>query len=99
MAPAQLSDLEIVFSNIVGSLLALGGVVLFLMFLTSGFKYLTSSGDPKALEGAKKTLTTAIGGLIMLAGSYIILKIIANFTGANIVDGTSILNFAIFRKP
>lgn len=90
-APAQLSQLEDVFGNVVTSLLALGGIVLFIMLLSGGFKYLTSGGDPKAVEGAQKTLTFAIGGLVMLAGSYIILKIISTFTGADVT------NFLIFK--
>lgn len=91
-APAELSQLEDVFGSVVTSLLALGGIVLFLMLLSGGFKYLTSGGDPKAVEGAQKTLTYAIGGLVLLAGSYIILKIIENFTGATVT------NFVIFKK-
>jgi hypothetical protein len=90
-APAQLSGLETVFENVVTSLLALGGIILFLMLLSGGFKYLTSGGDPKATEGAQKTLTYTIGGLVMLAGSYIILRIIADFTGADVT------NFVIFK--
>lgn len=89
--PAQLSDLELVFGNVVTSLLALGGIVLFLMLLSGGFKYLTSGGDPKAAEGAQKTLTYAIGGLVLLAGSYMILNIIKTFTGADVT------NFVITR--
>lgn len=91
MPPAKLQDLETVFGSVVTSLLALGGIVLFLMLLSGGFKYLTSGGDPKATEGAQKTLTYAIGGLVMLAGSYIILRIISDFTGADVT------NFKIFK--
>lgn len=84
--PATLQDLEKVFSSLVASLLALGGIVLFLMLLNGGFKYLTSGGDPKATEGAQKTLTYAIGGLALLAGSYMILYIIKTFTGADVTN-------------
>ncbi len=91
-APAKLQDLETVFGSVATSLLALGGIVLFLMLLSGGFKYLTSGGDPKATEGAQKTLTYAIGGLVMLAGSFLILKIISTFTGA-----TGIEDFLIFK--
>jgi len=91
MPPAKLSDLETVFGSVVTSLLALGGIVLFLMLLSGGFKYLTSGGDPKSVEGAQKTLTYAIGGLLLLAGSFLILRIIANFTG------TDITNFVILK--
>lgn len=93
MPPAKLQDLETVFGNVVTSLLALGGIVLFLMLLSGGFKYLTSGGDPKATEGAQKTLTYAIGGLVMLAGSFIILKIIGAITGTDAI----ITNFKIFK--
>lgn len=89
--PATLQDLETVFGNVVTSLLALGGVILFLMLLSGGFKYLTSGGDPKATETAQKTLTYAIGGLVLLAGSYMILNIISTFTGADVT------NFVIFK--
>lgn len=90
--PAQLSQLETVFESVITTLLALGGIVLFLMLLSGGFKYLTSGGEPKAVEGAQKTLTYAIGGLVLLAGSFILLKIIEQFTGA-----TDIINFTIFK--
>lgn len=89
--PAKLQDLEKVFENVVTSLLALGGIVLFLMLLSGGFKYLTSAGDPKAVEGAQKTLTYAIGGFILLAFSYLILVIIGTLTGADVT------NFTIFK--
>ncbi|WKZ25367.1 MAG: hypothetical protein QY322_03165 [bacterium] len=88
MEPPQLSALTGVFENVVAALLALGGIVLFLMLLSGGFKYLTSGGDPKAVEGARNTLTYAIGGLILLAGSFLILKIIETFTGANVTNFT-----------
>lgn len=91
MEPAKISDLETIFGNVVTSLLALGGIVLFLMLLSGGFKYLTSGGDPKATETAQKTLTYAIGGMVLLAGSYLILRIISDFTGADVT------NFVITR--
>lgn len=85
MAPT-LDQLEGVFTSLISALLALGGVVLFIMLLTGGFKFLTSGGDPKAVEGAKKTMTTAIAGIVLLAASYLILKILSDITG--VVDIT-----------
>ena len=91
--PATIKDLEDVFTNIVKVLMAAGAFGLFIMLLTSGFKYLTSSGDPKAVEGAKKTLTYAIGGFVALAFSYLILRLIGMFTGTD----TIITNFTIVK--
>lgn len=91
--PATIGDLEGVFTNVVKVLLALGAFGLFIMLLTSGFKYLTSSGDPKAVEGAKKTLTYAVGGFVALAFSYMILRLIGIFTGTDSI----ITNFTIVK--
>lgn len=79
--PATLKDLEVVFQNVVGVVLGFGGIALFIMLLIGGFKYLTSGGDPKAVESAQKTLTTAILGLVLLIVSVLILNIIGNLTG------------------
>lgn len=82
---------EVVFNNIVTIALSFAGVAVFIMFLVGGFKYLTSGGDPKAVEEAQKTLTFAIGGLILIALSFLILVFIKNFTGVDLT------NFTIFR--
>lgn len=93
MDVAKLSDLEKIFENVVSVLLALGGFALLIMLLIGGFKYLTSGGDPKAVEGAKNTLTYAIGGVVLLAASYLILKLIENFTGVPVTK------FRIYYQP
>ncbi|MEK7112403.1 MAG: hypothetical protein AAB875_03675 [Patescibacteria group bacterium] len=81
---AKLSALEGVFGRVVGAVLALGGIVLFIMLISGGFKYITSGGDPKGVEEAKKTLTYAIGGMVLLALSFLLLRFIEQFTGAEV---------------
>lgn len=84
--PAQLSDLQTVFGNVVGVALGFAGIVLFIMLLVGGFRYITAGGDPKGVEGAKKTLTSAIAGMVLVALAFLILQFIANFTGAPITE-------------
>ena len=84
--PAKLSDLEKVFENVVGVALGLAGIVLFVMLLIGGFRYITAGGDPKGIEGAKKTLTFAIAGMVLVALSFLLLNFIAGFTGADITN-------------
>lgn len=43
-----------------------------------GFRYITSSGDPKTAEAAKKTITNAIIGLIIIILSFIIVNVVVN---------------------
>ena len=82
--PATLQDLEGVFSNVIKIILGIAGITFFILLLSSGFKFITSGGDPKALEGAKKTLTYAIGGLILIIVSYLILLLIKEITGVDV---------------
>ncbi len=78
---AQISCLEPIFTNIVVAIAGFAAIVFLIMLLVGGFKYLTSAGNPKTVEAAKGTLTAAFLGLILIVGAYIILRLIASFTG------------------
>jgi len=84
MDPPTLQNLEDVFKSVVNVILGIAGITFFILLLSSGFKFITSGGDPKALEGAKKTLTYAIGGLIVIILSYLILLLIKELTGVDV---------------
>ena len=86
MEPAKISDLQTVFERVVGAALGFAGTVLFILLLSGGFKYITSGGDPKAVESAQKTLTYAIGGLILILLSYLILVLIKTITGVDVTQ-------------
>lgn len=80
----SLPDLEIMFKNLLPVFLGLGGIIFFIMLIVGGFKYMTGGGDPKALEGAKKTITTALAGLILLFSAYLIILLVEKITGVPI---------------
>ncbi len=84
--PATLKDLEVVFGNLVNVVLGFAGVVLLIMLVLGGFKYITSGGDPKKAESARNTLTYAVGGMVFVALAYLILKFIEVFTGAPVTE-------------
>lgn len=81
---ATIRGFEGVFSGIVSVALGFAGIALFIMLLVGGFRYLTSSGNPQQAEAARKTITTAILGVIVVSLAYLILRIIADVTGADI---------------
>jgi len=91
MAPANISDLQGIFGKVVGAALALSGIVLFIMLIMGGVKFITSGGDAKAAEIAQKTITSAVGGLILILLSYLILVLFHNVTGVNVT------NFAVYQ--
>lgn len=82
--PVPLNAINAKFDNIVSVALGFAGIGLFIMLLIGGFKFITSGGDPKAAGAAKQTLTYAIVGMVLIACSFLIIRIIATFTGANI---------------
>lgn len=84
--PATFAQLGDIFANLVSAVLGFAGITLFVLLIVGGFKFITSGGDPKAVEGAKKTITYAIGGLIALLLSYLILVLIKTITGVNVTD-------------
>ena len=84
--PAQIKDLEAVFSNLVNTLLGFGAIILFVMLIVGGFRYLTAGGDPKAVEAARGTLSSAITGIVIVVLAFLILQFIQNFTGANVTE-------------
>ncbi|MDQ3098332.1 MAG: hypothetical protein M3Q44_01145 [bacterium] len=83
-ATASCFSLETLFSNVVMIVGTLFGFGFFAMMIYGGIRYLLSGGDPKALQGAKGTITWAIIGLALLALSYTILLIIKAFTGVDV---------------
>ena len=81
---ATINNLGCLFERIVSYALGFAGIVLFVLLIIGGFRFITSGGDPKAVEGAQKTLTSAIAGLVLILVSYIILFLISNITGVDV---------------
>ena len=86
--PATFTDFEGMFQGVISSLLALAGIVLFVMLIIGGFKYILSGGNPDAVASARRTMTYAIIGLVLMASAYLILFLIETITGAPVTDFT-----------
>ncbi|MFH1863801.1 MAG: hypothetical protein ABIJ85_02755 [bacterium] len=84
--PPQISDLEVVFKNVVNVALGFAGIAFFVLLLVGGFKYMSAGSDPKAIEAARKTLTSAIAGLLIVILSYLVLVFIGTFTGVDLTQ-------------
>ena len=79
-----IGDLETVFGNVIKVSLAFAAIVLFVMIVAGALKHITSGADPKAAQGARNTITYAIGGLVALLLSYMILLLIKTITGVDV---------------
>lgn len=77
--------LEGITYNVLQVALGLAGVGLFLMLLVGGLRYITSGGDEKSIDSAKKTLTAALTGFLLVILAYFILKILNDVLGVNLL--------------
>ena len=58
------------------------------MIVYSGIKLITSQGDPEKIKEARRTMMYAIGGFILVLASFLILNILAEFTGVKRIAPT-----------
>lgn len=72
-------------SNIWNLVLYGAGILMFFYLLFGGFKYMTASGDDKAVQTAKKMLTNAITGMLIVFATYWIVLIVQSVLGITIL--------------
>lgn len=75
----------VLVSNLIFWALTFAGIVALLLVILGGLKYITSGGDPKAADGAKKTISWALIGLVVILMSFAVLNIIADITGVRCI--------------
>lgn len=62
-------------------LISFAGTVAVVFIIISGIRFITSGGDAKQLDQARKTLAYAILGLILIFLAFFIINFIATTTG------------------
>ena len=68
---------ESFIKNIVTTLVGIAGAVAVVFMVVGGFKYITSSGHPEKLDGAKRTLLYSGVGLVIVLAAYTIVDVVA----------------------
>lgn len=58
--------------------LAIAGLVAVIFLIVGGFRYVTAQGNEEQVESAKKTLTHAILGIVIIILAFVIVRVIAN---------------------
>lgn len=84
--PAQIGDIVNILKNIISILAPVAGIAFFIMLLVGGFQFVTSGGDPKAAGQARSTLTYAVIGIILVVAAWLIIQLIADFTGVKVTE-------------
>lgn len=82
---ATLRCIPVILSNIINALLFLSGAAAIFFVIIGGIKYLLSGGDQVKTAQARRTITFALLGLVIVIISFLILKTIALVTGADCI--------------
>lgn len=82
--PAGLDQIELIFGNVISVVVGLGFVATLVLVVFAGIKYLTSGGEPKAIQSTHHMLTWALLGIFFMAVAWIVLQLIAGFTGVDV---------------
>jgi hypothetical protein len=82
---ADFTDLGSIFTRLLQYLLPLAGLILFAMIIISGFKMLTSAGNPKSIDSAKQRLTWSIVGFLILFVAFWIMRMLEFLLGITIL--------------
>lgn len=82
---ATLNCIPAVVQNIIYAAFLFAGIVAVILIIYSGIKFVLSGGDPKQVEGARKTMTYAIIGFVLILLSFAILNLISTVTGVNCI--------------
>ena len=82
---ATLACIPYVFNNVIFWVGGLAAITTVFFVIFAGIKFINSGGDPKQVEGARKTITFAIIGFVIVLLSFTIIKAVAAFTGASAI--------------
>lgn len=78
--------LNVYLPKFVELLLIFGSLSFFFMLIWGAISWILSGGDKASLEGAKNKITNAIIGMVLMIGSFAIIKLIESFFGIKILS-------------
>lgn len=91
---ATLRCIPIIFKNVISAALLFVGVTALIFIIYAGISMVTSQGDPNRVAAAKKIMTFAIIGLVIVLLSFGTIIFIGYTTGS----ATCITNFTDVNK-
>lgn len=91
--PATLEQLPPLLANLIFWLLIFSGTIAVIIIIIAGIRFIVSGGETKTVDTAKKAMTYAVFGLLIVFFSFMILNVIGYVTGTaclgNIANGTN----------
>ena len=80
------TDIGSLLGNIIIASMVIAGLMVFFYLIMGGIQYITSGGDKAQAEAARNRITYALIGLVIVVGSFAIIKLIEQFFGLSILN-------------
>lgn len=77
-------DLNTLVNALLPAILSIAGLLLFAFLIFGGIRYLTSGGDEKAVGAAKKIITNALLGMLIVFVAFWLIRIMETILGLRI---------------
>jgi hypothetical protein len=78
---ADVSKIQTFIQSVIQVLVTLSGLVAAGFIVWGGVGYITSSGNPEALEKSKKTILYSAIGLVLVLGAFVLSNVIGDLAG------------------
>lgn len=84
---ADVDKIQTFIVNVINVLVALSGFVAAGFFVWGGVGYITSSGNPEALDKSKKTVLYSAIGLVIVLGAFVISNVVSQLASSAFGSG------------
>lgn len=74
-------DLSTLITNTINLFFVIGGIGFTIMILWGAVNWILSGGDKEKIAGARKRITTAIIGLVLLSSAFVVTLVVGQITG------------------
>jgi TRAP-type C4-dicarboxylate transport system permease small subunit len=75
---ADVAKVQTFFQSVIGILVSLAGLLSVAFFVWGGVGYITSTGQPDALDRSKRTVLYAALGLVICLGAFVLSNIVTD---------------------
>ncbi|GIK84477.1 MAG: hypothetical protein BroJett025_10990 [Patescibacteria group bacterium] len=82
---ATIQGLECLIANVFTVIITLIGLAAFVMLIVGSVRWLVSGGNSSNIDKARSTMTYAVIGIVVALSAFIVLNLIAGFTGVETI--------------
>lgn len=82
---ATIQGLECLIANVFTVIITLIGLASFVMLIVGSVRWLVSGGNSSNIDKARSTMTYAVIGIVVALSAFIVINLIAGFTGVDII--------------